>query len=403
MELSLSLKKNIKNKLFQLIILFLIISIVKNPSMALNSAKSGLYLWFNVLVPSLLPFLILSELFISSGLIKIFGRLLEPIMKPIFRISGEGSFPFVMSLVSGYPMGAKLTSRLRSLNIISREEGNRLITLASTSGPLFILGSVLVGMLALPNLGGLIIIPHYLSVITVGLIFSYLPNKSINDSNKRFSSANNNKNNRILKTDSIPVIIANSVRDSINSILIIGGFVIIYNVIIDILLDSHVINILIIYFSKTINLDLELIKGILAGFIELTTGCNRIAILDIKIIVKIMCINFLIGWGGLSILSQAISFISQTDMSTKKYILSKFLHGIISAIYTYVLYLIYYKDYLIPSYLNNIVREEIYSYKNWFDNIYFSTKISIGICVFFIILSIFVHNICSIKKDCEIN
>ena len=237
------------------------------------------------------------------------------------------------------------------------------------------------------------IIPHYLSVITVGLIYRYtstLPKKNSHHkspSSRKFSNGNNTK------PESIPVIISNSVRDSINSILIIGGFVIIYNVIIDLLLSSQLINILLVKFSSVLKVDTELLKGVFAGFIELTTGCSRIAASDLNIIIKLLSINFLIGWGGLSILSQAISFISQTDISIKKYISSKFLHGIISSIYTYLLYLAYYKDHLVISSLNNIKDVEISSLKSWLDNIYFSTKMSIGICVFFILLSILVHEI----------
>lgn len=387
-------KINIKNRSFQIIILLLIISIVKNPSMSINSAKTGLNLWLNILVPSLFPFLIMSELFISSGLVKSLGSLLEPVMKPIFGISGEGSFPFIMSLVSGYPVGAKLTSRLRGLDIISKEEGDRLITIASTSGPLFILGSVSIGMLSLADIGGLLIIPHYLAVITVGLIFRCIPSNPKNNFYHKSPSSQMNSMGKEIESDSIPIIISNSVRDSINSILIIGGFVIIYNVIIDVLLDSQFISILLIDLSRILKVDQELLKGFFAGLIELTTGCSRIASLNINIMIKIQTINFLIGWGGLSILSQAISFISQTDISIKKYISSKFLHGIISSIYTYLLYLIYYRDYLIPSSSNNILGVEINSLKVWLDNIYSSTKMSIGICIFFILLSILVHEIC---------
>lgn len=396
MNLSISIKNNIKNRFFQIIVLILMVSLVMNPAMSLNSAKNGLYLWFNILLPSLLPFFILSELFIESGLVQYFGRLLGPIMKPIFRVSGEGSFPLVMSFVSGYPVGAKLTSRLRTLNLISKVEGDRLITLASTSGPLYILGAVLTGMLAMPNLTGLMLIPHYLSAITVGIVFSHLPNWS----KKKYippKHINNNNNNKI-KSDSLPVIISNSVRDSVNSILLIGGFVIIYNVIIDVVLGSHLFNFFIENIGNVININPDLLKGIFAGFIELTTGCSRISSLDISMIYKIISINFIIGWGGLSILSQAISFISQTDINIKLYLLSKALHGLISAGYTYILYLLFYKDYLIPSSLDNFIKEEVYNLRTWLENIYFSTKMSIGICIFFIVLSLLVHNIWSIKK-----
>lgn len=398
MNLSISIKNNTKNRLFQLIILILIISLVRNPAMSLESAKDGLYLWFNILLPSLLPFFILSELFIASGLVQYFGKLLGPIMKPIFRISGEGTFPLVMSFVSGYPVGAKLTSRLRGLDLITKPEADRLITLASTSGPIYILGAVLIGMLAMPNLSGLMIIPHYLGALTVGLIFGRFPNKSDKRQRNNISTKHTLKDNKT-KNDSLPIIISNSVREGINSILLIGGFVIIYNVIIDMVLASNLINILIINSSKLLNINPELIRGIFAGFIELTTGCSRIAALDISMIYKVISINFLIGWGGLSILSQAISFISQTDINVTLYLASKILHGFISAVYTYILYLLFYKDYLIPSSFHNVIGKDIYTLKNWLENIYFSSGISIGVCVFFIIFSLLVHNIWSFRKS----
>lgn len=397
MNLSISIKNNIRNKFFQIIVLVLMVSLVINPSMGLNSARNGLHLWFNILLPSLLPFFILSELFIASGLVQYFGRLLGPIMRPIFKISGEGSFPLIMSFVSGYPVGAKLTSRLRGLNLISKREGDRLVTLASTSGPLYILGAVLIGMLSMPNLTGLMIIPHYLGAITVGIVFSHLPNNP-KRSRKQYIPSKQITNNNKIKSDSLPVIITNSVRDGVNSILLIGGFVIIYNVIIDVLLSSHLVNIFIIRIGNMININPELIKGIFAGLIELTTGCNRISSLDISMIHKILSINFIIGWGGLSILSQAISFISQTDINVKLYFVSKALHGFISTVYTYILYILFYKDYLIPSSLDNFIKEEVYNLKTWLENIYFSTKMSFGICIFFIVLSILVHNISFIKK-----
>ena len=71
--------------------------------------------------------------------------------------------------------------------MISKPEGDRLITLASTSGPLFILGAVLTGMLSVPDLSGLMIIPHYMGALTVGLIFSRLPRLS---GQNRLSSLN---------------------------------------------------------------------------------------------------------------------------------------------------------------------------------------------------------------------
>src|SRR5699024_10764790 len=162
-----------KKRMFQFILLALVLSIIANPSLAVDSAKDGAYLWFNTLLPSLLPFLILSELFISSGFVEVFGKLLGNIMKPIFNVPGSGAFPLLVSSISGYPIGAKLTSDLRKNKYINKTEANRLISFTSTSGPLFILGSILIGMLNMPELGTLMILPHYLGTITVGIIFRF--------------------------------------------------------------------------------------------------------------------------------------------------------------------------------------------------------------------------------------
>lgn len=366
--------------------------------MALNSGRNGLNLWFNILLPSLLPFFILSDLFIESGLVQYFGRLLEPIIKPIFRIPGQGSFPIVMSFLSGYPIGAKLTCQLRDLNIVSKLEGDRLITLASTSGPLYILGAVLTGMLAMPDLSGLMIIPHYLGVLTVGLIFSHLPRRSNYKPPKNKIPPRPKKNNKETKTDSLAKIISISVRSSIDSILLIGGFVIIYNVIIDMVLASELLKILLGVISRALNINPALMEGVFAGIIELTTGCSRIAAVKTDLIYKILAINFIIGWGGLSILSQAISFISQTDISIRIFLTSKVFHGLFSSLYTYLLYLFFYKDYIIPSSYGPIIKENIFNINTWLETFYSSSRISITICFGFVLFSLLIHNISTYKK-----
>lgn len=154
---------------FLLIIIILLIRVVLNPSLSLKSAKDGILIWLNILLPSLLPFFIISEILIGFGFVDFIGKLLKPLMKPLFNVPGEGAFPLTMSMLSGYPVGAKLTSRLREKNLITKEEGNRLICFSSTSGPLFMLGAVSIGMLGDSSLIPLIIIPHYLSILVLGL------------------------------------------------------------------------------------------------------------------------------------------------------------------------------------------------------------------------------------------
>ena len=63
-------------------------------------------------------------------------------MRPIFNVPGEGSFAFIMGIISGYPTGAKILVNFRKNNIVSREECERLLSFSNNSGPLFIIGTV---------------------------------------------------------------------------------------------------------------------------------------------------------------------------------------------------------------------------------------------------------------------
>ncbi|MGO1469293.1 MAG: sporulation integral membrane protein YlbJ [Tissierella sp.] len=391
-------KKYNKINLFYILILFLMISIIKDPVLSIDSARSGLNIWFNTLLPSLLPFFILSELLILSGFVKRFGSFLKPIMKPLFNVSGEGSFPLIMSMVSGYPIGSKLTCSLRNKNIVTKVEANRLIGFTSTSGPLFMLGAVLVGMLNSPHLKLLIIIPHYLGIITIGILLRFY-NPKKNRYKRSDSITYTEKTNSDKSPKTLGYLISQSVKDGMNSIILIGGFIIIYSVIIEVLLNSKLIDLFILNISKVLNLDISILKSIFAGIFEISIGSQKIAMLNINIFYKICLINFVIAWGGFSLQSQALSFISQTDISSKIFIISKFLHGIFSSFYTYIFYLIAYRNISIPSIsFPTIIRKE-YDFNNWISTILSSTKLSIGICIFFLLLSLFVHLIFINKKE----
>ena len=62
-------------------------------------------------------------------------------MRPIFNIPGEGAFPFVMGIISGYPMGAKIISKFKQQGICTNEEAERMLSFTNNSGPLFIIGT----------------------------------------------------------------------------------------------------------------------------------------------------------------------------------------------------------------------------------------------------------------------
>lgn len=119
-------------------ILFLVVFSKTN----ISSSKSGLLLWANTIVPSLLPFFIATELLSHTSIISILGKYLKSIMKPVFNVPGEGSFAFIMGIISGYPVGAKIVSNLYENKVCTKAEAERLLAFTNNSGPLFIIGTV---------------------------------------------------------------------------------------------------------------------------------------------------------------------------------------------------------------------------------------------------------------------
>ena len=171
-------KKNIyilkiKNYLFPFLFLAFTLGLVLFSNSNLSSAKSGLSLWANSVVPSLLPFFIATELLCNTNIVQLLGKVLNIFMRPLFNVPGEGSFALIMGIISGYPTGAKIATKFREDNICSKIECERLLSFTNNSGPLFIIGSVGISMFGSTSIGLLLFITHLLASITVGIIFRF--------------------------------------------------------------------------------------------------------------------------------------------------------------------------------------------------------------------------------------
>lgn len=304
----------------------------------LLAAKNGLVLWANSIVPSLFPFFVATELLSHTNFAYYLGKILNKFMKPIFNVRGEGSFAFIMGIISGYPIGAKIAANFRQNGICSKEECERLLSFTNNSGPLFIIGTVGITMFRNSIIGFLLLLSHLLASITVGFIFRFWKyDKKSEIQNKSFHfNCNDN-----ITLSNLGGIIGNSITNSINTILMIGGFVVLFSVIISILKNSN----LLIVISNCVQPVFSLFHipekfniGFISGIIELTNGLNIICNLPEKqLSVNIVIASFLLGFGGFSILLQVWSVIAKTDLSIKPYILGKILHACISALYTFLL------------------------------------------------------------------
>lgn len=332
-----SLRKNLLTIIFVLFLVGLVLFSRDN----LAAAKTGLTLWMVSVVPALLPFFIACELLSHTDIIDSLGKKLGRLMRPIFHVPGEGSFPFLMGIISGYPVGAKIVTNFRKNGICTKEEAERLLTFTNNSGPLFIIGTVGISLFGNTTIGLVLFVTHLLSSLTVGILFRFWKYRKVNSHtiSTQFHSSSSKKTSPTFHN--LGTILQNSIMSSINTIVMIGGFVMLFSVIISILEHTKLLDLFCFIISpvlEVLHLPTSFANGLLTGMVELTNGVSVIANIPFKTIsVNMIICSFLLGFGGISILLQVFSIISSSDISIKPYIIGKLLQGLFAALYTYLL------------------------------------------------------------------
>ena len=177
-------------------------------------------------------------------------------------------------------------------------------------------------------------------LLLFGFLFRFWKFRKNGDTNLKSYKVNDNK--KIAPTfNNLGTILQNSIMSSISTIVMIGGFVMLFSVIISILNNTKVFDILSIIVSpllETLNLPVSFANGFFAGIVELTNGVSIISKIPFKLIsVNMIICAFLLGFGGISILLQVLSITSTSDISIKPYIIGKIMQGSFAAIYTYLL------------------------------------------------------------------
>lgn len=323
--------------------IFITIAIIQYPKDTFDSAIVGLNLWWNVVFPSLLPFFILSELLMGLGVVHALGVLLEPLMRPIFNVPGIGAFALSMGLASGYPMDAVITCKFRKNNLCSKVEAERLLAFTNTADPLFMFGAVAVGMFAMPELGASIALAHYTASLLVGIVFRFhgtgrdeIPAKvpAANRKNIFLRTLSELYNARKNSNTSLGMLLGDAVKASMNTILLIGGFIIIFSVflrILSVIGITEYLNGIFACLLGLIGFTPNLAEAMSVGFFEIDLGAlaasQAIAPLEQKVAVA----SAIIAWSGLSVHGQVASIVLETGISMTPYMIARVLHALLSA------------------------------------------------------------------------
>ncbi len=341
-------KKHIVAYVMAFCVIFLTVSMVRFPKEAYEAAVAGLHIWWDIVFPALLPFFVLSQILIGLGVVHMMGVFLEPVMRPLFNVPGAGSFVMAMGLASGFPIGAVLTAELRTKNLCNRVESERLISFSNTADPLFMIGAVAVGMLGYPQAGLTIVLAHYLSSLTLGFLMRFYRRSEAPspDQATRRGPLIARAMQALVEArerDGRPIgrLMGEAIQKSIETLLLVGGFIILLSVVIRILDLMGLVAIL----GKGMGTLLELVGlspalavPLVSGFFEIDLGCQAAAsVAGAAMGEKLIALGMIIAWSGLSVHCQVASIIARTDLRIAPYLGARAIHALIAGAYTALL------------------------------------------------------------------
>jgi sporulation integral membrane protein YlbJ len=292
----------------------------------MKSALEGCKLWVTSILPTVLPFTLICNLLIAYDGISLYSKFLGPLLCRPLGLSKNCSFPITASILCGYPLGAKYSSDIYNLGYIDRNEYTRLLNIATNCSPLFIMGPVGTAMLGNIKLAYILLVANYISPIIIGILTK----------KRNVCPKTNMPMPKFHTTKNFGEILKDSLDQTINTTISIGGFIIVFSIIIGIIKSNANLYIFFNHVEELIHIPTNSLYSVLLGSIEITNGCNLIATSNLILPIKLSIISFLCSFSGLCIIAQASSFISKDKISILRYSLIKLLQGIISFIITFI-------------------------------------------------------------------
>lgn len=334
-------RRRLPAALLSVLLLFLLCLLLTAPARYAEACIQGMALWAKAVLPALFPFLILTGLLTKLGAAQKLADRLSPLTEKI-GLPGSAAYCLLVSLLSGYPVGSRTVADLYKGGAITREQAKRMSVLCSTSGPMFLVGSVGGAMFGSAAAGAVLLAAHLLAVIGVYLAL-YFANRrkkgNIHAGQKVPAPHAGLKKTmpphalRVQNKTAAPHpdtdgILAASVQSGVLTVLCVGGFITFFFVLMQALSDLHISAPLerLLSFPLSAAGSEGAAAGLTAGLLEATQGCASIAASGAPLALPLCA--FLVTFGGGSILAQQLAFLTGAGVKAGSFIGIKILQGI---------------------------------------------------------------------------
>ena len=318
--------KNITYKIslfFWLIIIILFgIFLTKNSNISINSVKESGRLCVDTLIPSLFPFIFFSSFMINSGIFYLIGKFLN-IFSYIFFLPKEAISVIILSMVGGFPVGAKGVKDLFDKKVINNEQAERMLMFCVNSGPSFILGVIGTSLIKNINQSIIILTSQILSSIFVGIFLGVYSRNKYKD-----TYVSKNKSYKIFIGDAL----VSSCESSCIAMLNMCALVIIFGVFFSFMEKLNILHFL-EYLIIKLNLGESLSKCFPLIVLEVTNACVSIS----KYKNNLVLFSFATSWAGLCVHSQIFSIIRGIKIKYSKFLLFRVINSCFSSFITFLI------------------------------------------------------------------
>ena len=282
------------------------------PDITAEASKKGISLWYGAVVPTLFPFLIMSNFIKGTGSVK----------KIPVKI-----YPFAMAFLSGYPMGARIVGDYYRDGLIDSQRLKHLLSYSMVTGPAFLIGAVGIGFYNSAQLGYILAVSHYLGALCNGMVLGglHLTKSTI------FTEQEQSRQNRECfqsNEKGYSEILTDSIFDSFRTIGIVLAYLMMFMILTDLIQFSGVLR----AFGESWG------SGLVKGLLEMTVGCSSISLCRTSLKIKFVLTSFLVSFGGMSVIGQSMSMLKNCPVTLGEVIKMKCCHGMISGILAFTMY-----------------------------------------------------------------
>jgi len=325
---------------------------------ALNASLRGVSVWWEVLFPALFPFFVLSELLLGFGIVHFAGTLLDPFMRPLFRLPGVGGFVVSMGFVSGYPVGARLTSRLMEQKLVTTDQGERLVAMTTTSDPIFLIGAVCIGFFGNLQTAPILAAAHYSAALLLGVASRFgkrenaaladsLAERATNGGRLRAALAAMHRA-RLADGRPLGVLLQQALQSSLALMMIVGGLVVFFSAALDLLVNGGLmtpIRWLAAELLPWFGMSSRLSEAFMHGAFEVTLGAKAAAAdAGLPLVDRVAVAAFVLSWAGFSVHAQVAGLMSGTGWRYLPFARTRLVHGLLAMFLVYLLWPLLYRE-----------------------------------------------------------